>query len=270
MPTKKIVIYCTYCKFALRIPSLQGFLKVTCPKCKEIFLYSKETNFDFKSRVQFYISAGILGGIIGFFITEYLRRFSLDFLDQKLIFLIGNFYTYAGVGLSISVFLSSVDGFYLKDQKKFWYGVGLGVLLGILGGLLSGILAQLIFKGILSISAWYSIGYIGFFLARVLGWSFFGFFLGLSYGVKENTIGDLKYGGISGILGGFLSGVLFEPIAFMMNSAQHSRLVGFSILGGFLGFSIKYFQERAIIKGEETMFKQLTRHLPENNRLEKK
>ena len=270
MPAKKIVIYCTYCKSLLRIPSLKGSLKVTCSKCKNKFLYSKESDFDFKSRVQFYISAGILGGVIGFFITEYLGNFFLNFLDQKLISLIGPFYVYAGVGLSISVFLSSVDGFYLKDQKKFWYGVRLGIPLGILGGLLSGILAEWIFKGLLSISVGISVGYMGFFLARVLGWTFFGLFLGLSYGIKENTVGDLKYGGISGILGGFLSGVLFDPIALMMNGAQYSRLVGFSILGGFLGFSIKYFQERAIIKGEEKMFKQLTRYLPENNRLEKK
>ncbi|MFC1504772.1 hypothetical protein ACFL6D_05080, partial [Spirochaetota bacterium] len=162
------------------------------------------------------------------------------------------------------------EGYYKKNRERMIYGLKIGVMLGCIGGVLSGVIAQNVFSFILGKAQEQSLFYIMF--ARTIGWAVFGALLGISYGVKQNTLGDLKFGAMSGFIGGTFAGILFDPIGLILNIGNGivSRAVGFAVLGAFLGAAIKSFQEYALRIDNRDMYRTLTYRLPENLRIGKK
>ena len=61
--------------------------------------------------------------------------------------------------------------------------------------------------------------------ARIVGWCVLGLLIGASQGIKENTLGDVKFGILGGAIGGAIGGLLFDPLSSVLQ-------VGEGTLGG--------------------------------------
>ena len=275
-PTKKIIIECPNCRQNLRIPKTKERLKVSCRVCKVSFNYQSH-HLPLSLWTKRYMLTGLLGGSIGFFVTEFLHQYIALIIPATITMLLGDIGTISLLGCFIGAFLGAADGYYLKNKQQFYYGITIGGLLGFMGGVFSGILGQWTYRSILLAFEQSQVltsivnPSVQIIIARTLGWSVFGMLLGASYGIKENTIGDLKYGLLSGLAGGAVAGVLFDPIAWYLRGQDGiSRLIGFALLGMVLGFSIKFSQERALKKNSASFFKRLSSRLPNNLRLENK
>lgn len=213
--------------------------------------------------------AGLCGGAAGFAITEILSRLLFNRVLTVPLQFLSLFVTFSVLGLSIGAFLGGSEGFFLHNKKRMLYGVKMGVILGAIGGTTAGLLAQLVFSFILQSSP-DAAGGLTTSLARIVGWAVFGTLLGVAYGIKENTIGDLKSGAIAGAIGGAIGGALFDPLATIGGGGTGalSRAIGFIILGMCIGAAVKYLQEQSVVNDKPEMFKTLTYRLPANMRLE--
>ncbi len=105
--------------------------------------------------------------------------------------------------------------------------------------------------------------------ARTVGWCILGLLIGASYGIKENTAGDVRFGLIGGAIGGAIGGVLFDTFGSIIQFGNGTlgRLVGFSVLGMAISIAINHLREGAIRNNRPDMYKPLTKRLPANPRL---
>ena len=72
-------------------------------------------------------------------------------------------------------------------------------------------------------------------LIRAIGWSSFGLLLGGIYGALDTGGKKARNAAIGGAIGGFLAGLIFNPLATVMTD-RTARLVSFIVLGAFIGF----------------------------------
>jgi hypothetical protein len=83
----------------------------------------------------------------------------------------------------------------------------------------------------------------GFFVqvtGRGVAWCFAGMAMGLGQGIAMRSKRLLLYGFLGGIIGGLVGGLLFDPVDFLLlgvdkPSAHVSRLIGFIVIGAFVG-----------------------------------
>ncbi|MBF6570673.1 MAG: FHA domain-containing protein [Candidatus Binataceae bacterium] len=80
-------------------------------------------------------------------------------------------------------------------------------------------------------------------LARTIGWAFTGLMLGIAVGGATLSLNNLVKGGIGGLTGGFIGGLLFDPISMGGGGGLLSRLIGLSVLGLAIGLAIGLVQE---------------------------
>jgi hypothetical protein len=109
------------------------------------------------------------------------------------------------------------------------------LLLGFAGGLLGGLLGSLI--GACVFAVFQSIPVLGF-LSRVFGWTLIGMGIGVTEGIFNRSLKKIRNGLIGGGIGGFLAGIFFIPVSFVVGSPMSSRMVSFVLLGLFIGLSI--------------------------------
>lgn len=261
----KIIILCPNCGKQVRVPRLKNKICITCPSCSIKFDH-KYSIFYISKEVKQLMLFGFFGGFLGFISYEVLRVTLLD--EIKL-----NIYKQAiltdGIfGALVGGFLGSAEGYFKNNKFRLRYGLKMGLLLGGVGGMISGFIAQFMYSMILNNITESTI--VIQMAARTIGWAVWGMLLGISYGVKQNTLGDLKFGAISGLIGGSIGGFLFDPICLFVGGIGQgsvARLVGFSILGASLGTAIQFLQESAIKHGAKDMYTPLTKKLPTNLRL---
>lgn len=262
----KIIILCENCSQKLRIPKRKKQLRVTCPTCRHEFNY-KRYLFGFSSNNKKPLLVGLVGSLIGFFLVE-IVNFNRALASTNP--LIATMITIGAFGMCFGTVLGGAEGFFRKNKTRLYYGLKVGAFLGLISGVISGCIAQLIYSYILSIFLVKSDPSLAVFMfARTVGWCILGLLLGASYGIKENTFGDLKFGLIGGAIGGFIGGLFFDPlsIAIQFGGGTVGRLVAFSILGMAIGVSINYFREVAIRQNKPEMYQEITRKLPPNPRL---
>ena len=263
---KNIIVLCENCFQKLRLPKLNKKLRVTCPTCRHEFNY-KYNILGFSPSSKKYLMAGLVGGIAGFALVEIAQ---VSFL-----FRIGNILLSASLaigtfGTCLGAVMGAAEGFFKKNRERLYYGLKAGTVLGLVSGLIAGLIAQIVFSTILgpeSVNREPSLGL--FIFARTVGWCVLGLLIGLAYGIKENTSGDLKFGLIGGAIGGAIGGVLFDPLSFLISlgGGTLGRLVGFTVLGMAVCVSINRFREIALSSNRPEMYRQLTRKLPTNPRL---
>lgn len=262
----KIIILCENCSQKLRIPKRKKQIRVTCPTCRHEFNY-KRYFFGFSSNNKKPLLVGLVGSLIGFFLVE-IVNFNRALASTNP--LVATMITIAAFGMCLGAVMGGAEGFFRKNKPRLYYGLKVGAILGLLSGAISGCIAQLIYSFILAaftVQSTPSLTVVMF--ARTVGWAILGLLLGIAYGVKENTLGDLKFGLIGGAIGGTIGGFFFDPLSILiqLGGGTIGRLVAFSILGMTIGVSINYFREVAIRRNLPEMYKPITRKLPPNSRL---
>ncbi len=263
-----IIIQCEYCSQKLRIPKRKNKLIVTCPKCRHEFRY-RYFAFGLSSSSQKPLYVGLVGGLVGFLVVETLESAHL-FTGVSFVSALFSVLLVTGAyGLCLGACMGASEGVFRKNQVKLFYGLRVGSILGLISGVISGFFAQLAFYGILYLA---SLGsgpnIVLIMIARIVGWSILGLLIGLSYGIKENTLGDVKYGLIGGAIGGAVGGLLFDPITSLIQigDGTFGRLAGFTVLGSAISTSVNRFREVAIANNKPEMYKMLTDKLPVNSR----
>ncbi|MFB2972527.1 hypothetical protein ACE1CD_26510 [Aerosakkonema sp. BLCC-F183] len=262
----KIIILCENCSQKLRIPKRKKKLRVTCPTCRHEFNYKRYV-FGFSSNNKKPLLVGWVGSLIGFIVVEIIQLSRIlattnTFLNAMI--------TFGAFGMCLGAVMGAAEGFFRKDRTKLYYGLKVGSTLGLVSGVISGFIAQYVFVSILSFSTVDSAPPLALLIfARTAGWCILGILLGGSYGIKENTLGDLKFGFIGGGIGGAIGGLFFDPLGslFEFGGGTVGRLLGLSLVGMNIGVTINRFREVAIAQNRPEMYRQITRKLPTNSRL---
>jgi FHA domain len=160
---------------------------------------------------------------------------------------------YAGLALFslvaglVGLMVGSVDGVICRTfARAAWCGI-VGLVIGLLGGLLSTIFGALTYLllGTLGENPYLTAGtFVLQMFRRGLAWTIVGTTMGLGPGLALQS-GRLTLNGlIGGMVGGLLGGLLFDPVDLMlsdrtlMEGAELSRAVGFTIIGAAVGLMI--------------------------------
>jgi hypothetical protein len=109
------------------------------------------------------------------------------------------------------------------------------LLLGFAGGLVGGLLGSLLGACIFGVLQ--SIPVLGF-LGRIMGWTLIGMGIGVTEGIFDRNLKKIRNGLIGGGIGGFLAGLFFIPVSFVVGSPMSSRAVSFVLLGLCIGLAI--------------------------------
>jgi hypothetical protein len=263
---KKIIVLCDHCFQKIRLPKRDNKLRVTCPTCRHEFDYQYNV-FGFSPSSKKHLVAGLVGALAGASLVEVASATLLIRIEEPLL---DALLTFAIFGTCLGAIMGAADGYYRKNSSRMYYGLRVGALLGLVSGAISGVIAQMAFGALLASVAppeEPSFGLLMF--ARTVGWSVLGLLLGIGYGIKENTSGDLKYGLIGGALGGAVGGLLFDPLSLVVQLGDGTvgRLMGFLVLGMAISVTINHFRETAITSNQPEMYQPLTRRLPTNPRL---
>ena len=263
--SKKIVISCPNCGKKVRIPESDSKLRINCPSCSTLFFY-KNSFLGLSKGVVRLLAFGATGGFVGFVISEIFLHSVL--VNNYFELLRQAYINFSNLGLCIGGFIGSAEGYIKKIKYRMWYGIKIGVILGGIGGAISGVIAQLLFTFLLNIDNANN-NFFTHMMIRTFCWGIFGLLLGLSYGIKQNTIGDLKSGLISGLIGGVAGGLLFDPLSVLLpfNDGLISRALGYSVIGLSLGACIQFLQEKSVKNNNKDMYQPLTKKLPANLRL---
>ena len=108
------------------------------------------------------------------------------------------------------------------------------LLLGFVGGLLGGLLGTLLGACIFGVLQ--NIPILGF-MSRVIGWTLIGCGIGVTEGILDRNVKKVRNGLIGGAIGGFLAGLFFLPVNYVL-SPMSSRALSFVLLGLFIGLFI--------------------------------
>jgi hypothetical protein len=262
----RITVICTQCCQKLRLPRLAKALQVTCPRCRHGFRF-RHYFLGFSSVDRQPALVGLAGALAGFAAVEVvnaaLHGTTLDHIPTLYSML-----TFAAFGICLGTLMGGAEGLFAKNRARLLYGLKMGALLGVISGAVAGAVAQVIYSTILgNASGLPSPGLIIF--ARAAGWAVLGLLLGASYGIKENTFGDLKAGLIGGGLGGLIGGLLFDPLGnwLQIGDGTISRLAAFLVLGAAIALAISRLREAGIRGERREMYRTLLPALPENPRL---
>lgn len=150
----------------------------------------------------------------------------------------------------VALMVGSVEGIICRTfARAAWCG-GIGLISGLLGGLASFVVANIVYGFIQQITPGTgdptSSGpaFVFQMFQRGLAWTIAGTTMGLGQGFALKS-SKLKLNGfIGGMVGGLVGGLLFDPIGLvfsnkeLMQGAELSRAVGFTIIGGVVGAMI--------------------------------
>lgn len=188
--------------------------------------------------------AGAIGGFLSWAINEPMMDDSLGGEGPGAIIRHVMFFTAIAGGL-IGLFLGLVPGVTELNPRKALIGGGISLGIGAVGGAVAGALAQLVY-GFLG----GTMGGGGFMqiLARTIGWSIAGLFIGLSQGAATMSVKKIINGLIGGAIGGFIGGFLFDALGTISatlgaDPGLISRLIGLTAIGAATGAAIGIIEE---------------------------
>jgi len=188
-------------------------------------------------RLLYGLIAGMVGAFIAWLVTETLFFTALERAHGTGIFLIGAVYGFI-VGLILGISLGAAEGIMHRDFMRFGVNVLLGAWLGAVGGCVGELVAETLYALLRLLN-------VGV-LAKVIGWGYFGAFIGSAQGLarqsKKGTINSL----IGGAIGGSLGGLAFEAFDWMLvgisQSSSFQRGVGLLLTGAFIGIFAPIFE----------------------------
>ena len=148
----------------------------------------------------------------------------------------------------IGLAVGAADGLVCRLPRRALLAGSVGLLVGFIGGFLSEILAGLAYTplnhlAIRQMSESGGITTFGFTVqmtGRALAWCIAGMAMGLGQGIAMQSKRLLLYGFVGGVVGGLFGGLFFDPVDLLLlgpnkPSAEWARLIGFSIIGCFVG-----------------------------------
>jgi len=198
-------------------------------------------------RVLLGLILGAVGGALAWICTDFF--FNPPSNPEKMLHAsMGLQFAYGGlIGGCIGLALGAADGLAAATRVHLVRRCLRGALSGFLGGAIGMNVGNVIFTQLHG-QADLSVGGLGSFLQqifiRALGWLVFGCLLGWLYGWFDSGTAKGRNGAIGGAIGGFIGGLIFNPLSFAIPNLlpgisspdRIARLVGWIILGGFIGF----------------------------------
>jgi hypothetical protein len=184
------------------------------------------------SLVRLIIWSCLIGGwaaFLSWLFTEIPFHLWIDEDSKLAVFLAIVMATFVAIAIGGGVSLAS--GLTNPNLANLLKRLGLGFAGGLLGGLLGSILGACIF-GLLQ-----AVPVLGF-LSRVLGWTLIGVGVGVTEGIFDRNIKKIRNGLFGGAVGGFLAGLFFVPISYVIGNPMSSRAFAFVLLGLCIGLFI--------------------------------
>jgi len=183
--------------------------------------------------------AGLVGGFLAWAITEPL--FGDDQAARDISLILIEMGVFGGlIGGIIGCCLGAAEGVVSQVWEKALRGGAIGLGIGAGGGFLGGILGQLVYGSLLLLGP-PTMGTV--MVARTIGWSTVGIFVGLGQGVGRGSGKRVVNGLLGGLAGGLVAGFLFDPIGMVVQTGTLSRAVGITILGAAAGLAVGLVEE---------------------------
>lgn len=195
--------------------------------------------------------AGGIGGLVAWMLTEPGARADelSPFPGARGLQLLVEMAVFGGIlGGLIGLALGAAEGVVTAAWSRAATGGALGLLIGGAGGAVGGVVGQLAFASILD-RVGDGAGLIHAMPARCIGWALVGAFVGLGPGVMMMAPRKMLNGLLGGLAGGFIAGLLFDPIGAALylatgaTTATASRLVGIIALGVCTGCGVGLVEE---------------------------
>lgn len=163
-------------------------------------------------RAFYLLIAGALGGALAWALTEPFAPST--FADVAWAKFQSRFGLTAGI--CIGVLLGGASGLNQGSKMHVLRGAGMGLILGAIGGTTGLFIGNKIYTTILGAGgAIPGANVVVVLLARMIGWSLFGGFIGLAEGAVGRNFRRAFHGMIGGLLGGALGGLAFEVSGMM-------------------------------------------------------
>ena len=177
---------------------------------------------------------GVLGGLLCWPMTEVVLRYQAVFPS----FLIFSIALGALCGLVLGAFFGAAYGITSYIKRRVGTGMAAGALIGVAGGIIGFLIGQavLFVLGNLILTSQKNVELIGLPVARAVGWSMVGVFLGMSEGIRILSLKKIAVGALGGFIGGLLGGFLLEYAHALLPTVTCGRLLGLVLLGLLIGF----------------------------------
>jgi hypothetical protein len=198
----------------------------------------------------FYLAVcSAIGGLAGWGLLEpwFDDNRPEDELDIAAIFLFP--VVAAGVGL----FLGAAEGIICRNYLRALKSGAVGLGIGFVGGLITLIPTGLVFNVMseIALSLWddpqpdampTGLALLVLMMGRAAAWSIAAIPAGMGQGIALGERKVIMNGVVGAVLGGLVGGLLFDPISFVLitadGQATYSRAVGFATIGGFVGLFV--------------------------------
>ena len=143
----------------------------------------------------------------------------------------------ASCGFIIGAFFGTAEAITSMLKERALKGAVIGALIGIIGGIAGFIVGQgvLFIVGELLFTSTRNFKYIGLPLARAIGWSVLGIFIGASEGIRAGSMKKITIGIVGGFIGGLIGGALLEYSKVLFENVIYTRLIGLVVFGFFIG-----------------------------------
>jgi hypothetical protein len=194
-----------------------------------------ETKGSLLLRAWFYL--GIAGGIGALIAWAICEPAFVDLAAERW----GNIWLLPLMVAMLCIGFGVAESVVERSIKKGAYRTALAIPLGVIFGFVFNFAANIVFTIGLGIGS--GLGMHDdrsplFWIARAVAWACFGIAGGMLYGIIGHSMKKAQYGILGGVLGAFIGGVLFDPIAIGLKTASVSRAVGLVILGAATGVAM--------------------------------
>jgi pSer/pThr/pTyr-binding forkhead associated (FHA) protein len=200
-----------------------------------------------KRELAFKAMAGLAGGAIGWLPVEIASHgHSLTEMPTT-VGMVANFVSMAILSGLIGGLVNAAEVQTLEynptTRRRFLIGFGICFLMA----LPAIYYANAVFSYFLAAGGWgvnRAGSLLNLIVGRTISWALLGVMLGAGVGLATFSIRNVGKGAIGGWVGGFVSGLVFDPIGMGLSaSGLMSRLVGFSVTGSAIGLFIGLVQE---------------------------
>ncbi len=201
---------------------------------------SKDVFNNISSNLLHLAIAGLIGGFLGWGITELLFTDEYDITQTYMQILLEMAFFAATIGGLVGAFLGAAEGFTSKVPQKIYKGIMIGLVFGLIGGAVGGFLGQIIYS-ITGIAA--EENFLLQLFSRSSAWGIVGLFIGLGQGLGSGGGKKTTNGLLGGLVGGLVGGFLFDIIGSVTTTGALSRAVAIPIIGICTGIGIGIVQE---------------------------
>lgn len=184
--------------------------------------------------------AGAVGGLLAWLVTEPQERLHSTYAADMIAELyLSAMIFFSIIGGLIGLCLGVVEGISTANWRQALSGGLIGLGIGAVGGAVAGVLGQMAYSFLGGHGDRLDLGQL---LARSVGWSIAGLFIGLGQGASGRSMKKVVNGLLGGASGGFIGGVLFDPIGALISGGM-ARLAALVVIGTASGAAIGLIEE---------------------------